>query len=214
MICRCFVPLMQVALLLVSSLGLLVVQAQQCGTSRRRPWRSLTCAEQDEFLSAVQAMKADGVYDDIAVVHAQTGPLAHNVPAFLPWHRYYTWVFERELQRVSGSCLFVPYWDWERTGSLATVLGPNSFGTENPGCVTDGIASGWNGDNGCLTRAFNQRFSFTRDVEVLSRITNSPNFADFSVELEGAPHTAVHQFVGGNMGSMASPYGKPWTMRG
>jgi Common central domain of tyrosinase len=194
------------ALLLVSCLGL-VVQAQQCGTSRRRPWRSLSCAEQDTFLNAVMLLKDSGVYDDIAVVHASTGPAAHNVPAFLPWHRYYTWVFERELQRVTGSCITVPYWDWERAGSIATVLGPNSFGSENPGCVTDGIASGWNDNNGCLERAFRRQFSLSTGVEVLSRITNSPTFVDFSVLLEGAPHTAVHSFVGGSMASMSSPYG-------
>lgn len=192
------------ALLLVSCLG----QAQPCGTSRRSPWRSLSCTEQDEFLSAVVALKASGVYDDIAVVHASTGPAAHDVPAFLPWHRYYTWVFEQELQRVSGSCITVPYWDWERAGSIETILGPNTFGSENPGCVTDGIASGWNGDNGCLDRQFNRQFAFSNDVEVLSRITNSPTFVDFSVLLEGAPHSAVHQYVGGNLASMASPYGK------
>jgi hypothetical protein len=155
------------------------------------------------------ALKASGVYDDIAVVHARTGGAAHNVPAFLPWHRYYTWVFERELQRATGSCITVPYWDWER--SLESVLGPNTFGSENAGCVTDGIASGWNGDNGCLTRAFNQRISTSRDVEVLSRITNSPTMAEFSAELEGAPHTSIHQYIGGNMATMSSPYGKQKT---
>lgn len=190
-----------------------VVHAQRCGTSRRRPWRSLSCAEQDQFLNALLALKESGGYDDIATVHWQTGGAAHQRPEFLPWHRYYVWIFEQALQDVTNSCITVPYWDWEREGgSLDTLFMPTSFGSRNNGgCIPDGVAANWRaqaGNGGCLQRQFNRRFSFTRDVEVLSRITNSRNFAAFSVELEGAPHTSVHQFVGGTMTNNFSPSGK------
>ncbi|CAB9505659.1 Hemocyanin, beta-C chain unit [Seminavis robusta] len=173
----------------------------QCGVSRRRPWRSLSCGEQDQFLNALRALKASGVYDDIARVHWLTGGAAHNVPAFLPWHRYYLWVFEQQLQRASGTCVTVPFWDWERPDSLETVFRGGTFGSQNGGgCVDSGVSQGWNSQvEGCLRREFNRRWTFSRDVEVLSRITNSNNFASFSVELEGAPHASVHQFIGGQM---------------
>lgn len=187
-------------------------QAQQCGTSRRRPWRSLSCNEQDDFLNALQALKESGGYDDIATVHWQTGGAAHRRPEFLPWHRYYIWIFERALQEASGSCISLPYWDWERAGgSLDTIFTANSFGSRGGGCISDGVASSWRSQGssgGCLQRQFNNRISFTRDVEVLSRITNSRNFAAFSVELEGAPHASVHQYVGGSMSNNFSPSGK------
>lgn len=200
-------------LLVVFLLATSFCRAQRCGTSQRRPWRALSCAEQDQFLNAVLALKQSGVYDELAQVHWQTGSAAHQRPEFLPWHRYYIWIFEQQLQAVSNSCITIPYWDWEREGSsLDTILKASTFGSEdNGGCVADGIAADWQsqGSNGgCLQRAFDQRISLSSDVEVLSRITNSRDFAAFSVQLEGAPHSSVHQFIGGSMSNSFSSSGE------
>ena len=187
------------------------VKAQNCGTSVRRPWRSLSCGEQDDYLNAYRQLKASGNWNELVRVHQNSGDWGHEVSAFLIWHRWYVWIFERELQRVSGSCLAVPFWDWERSGGIDSVLHPDTFGTNNGGgCVRDGVAANWEtAENGrCLVRDFDRNFDISRDVEVLSRITNSPDFRDFRRELEGAPHTNLHSWVGGAMRDRWAPDGK------
>ena len=189
-------------LFLLAAAPVQVVNAQNCGTSRRRPWRSLSCSDQDEYLDAYRQLKASGRWNELVRVHQQSGDWGHEVPMFLLWHRYviiiikrqkkekyfgylfsglttswvflhliylifcrpnhrwYVWIFERELQRISGTCLTIPYWDWERPSSFETVLHPETFGTNNGGgCVTDGIARDWTtAENGrCPVRAFDNR---------------------------------------------------------
>lgn len=177
------------AVLLLLVLLPILVDAQ-CGSSRRRPWRSLSCQEQREFLDAVQELKDRGIYDEFVRVHWDSRDFAHNVLELFPWHRWFVWVFEQELQRVTGSCsISVPYWDWERGDTLPIMFKASTFGTrENRGCVTDGIAADWDpAENGerCLRREFDNSISFTRDVELLSRITNSNDFDRFHGAMQG-----------------------------
>jgi tyrosinase len=187
------------------------VSAQNnCGVNRRRPWRSLTCAEQQAYLSAVQELKDNGVYDEITNVHQDSGDDNHFQRTFLPFHRWVIAVFERELQRVGGCSVTVPYWDWEngsRSRVLEWVLQPWSFGTMRRGCVPNGIAEDWRAENnnGCLIREFVSSVGFTRDVEVLSRIINLDNFEEFAENLEGAPHLGPHNYIGGPMEDFWAP---------
>ena len=166
-----------------------VADAQSCGTSRRRSWRSLSCQERIEFLDAVQTLKDRGMYDEFVYIHWDSGDWSHFVPEFLPWHRWYLWVFERELQRASGTCMTVPFWDWERGDSLPIMLQSWTFGRRHrEGCVRDGIARDWRpAEPGqrCLWREFDTDWEISRDVEVLSRITNLRDFDDFGEALEG-----------------------------
>jgi len=187
-----------------------LVSAQNCGTSRRRPWRSLSCSEQDAYLDAAQRLKATGLWDELVRVHFESGDWGHEVPMFLLWHRWYVFIFERELQRVSGSCLTVPYWDWERRSSFETVFHEDTFGSiDVRGCVRDGIAAGWSvAENGrCLLRDFDYRMEISSDVEIVNRITNSDEFRVFAPNLEGAPHTNLHSWVGGPMRDRWAPDG-------
>ena len=187
------------------------VKAQNCGRSRRRPWRSLSCQEQRTFLQACQDLKASGRWDELVLNHERSGDWGHEVPAFLSWHRWLMWMGERELQRIIGTCLTIPYWDWERDGGIESALRPDGFGSNTGrGCVRDGIARDWNivETGGCLTRDFDDRIPISRDVEVLSRITNFRNFAQFRVQLEGAPHTGTHEWVGGQMADRWAVDGK------
>lgn len=201
----------KVALLVVSLLQVGVVEAQNCGVSRRRPWRSLSCQEQRAYIDAVQAMKNSGVYDEITRVHENSGNDNHFVQPFLPFHRWLIWVFEREMQRTTGTCITVPYWDWERGSrgqALQPILMPWSFGTNNGGgCTTDGITEDWRvaEHGGCLIRRFVNSIGFIRDVEVLNRITNMPTFAQFWPSYEAAPHTNPHDYIGGPMEGFWAP---------
>ena len=179
---------------------LLFLPSCQGQTQRRAAWRDLTCTQQNEFLSALNRMKENGRFDLFANVHMLSRSTSHGVDAFLPWHRWFIWQFERELG------VTLPYWDWERQDSQDTVFKSSSFGTrytDSRGCVVDGVANGWRVQrtDGCLAREFEGRFlsGFSSDVEILSRIINNSNYQDFRPAIEGGPHSAVHFYVGGNM---------------
>ncbi|CAB9496517.1 Putative tyrosinase-like protein tyr [Seminavis robusta] len=201
----------KVALLVLSLLQLGVVDAQNCGVSRRRPWRSLSCQEQQAYIDAVVLMKNSGIYDEITRVHQNSGNDNHFVPPFLPFHRWLIWIFEREMQRMTGTCITVPYWDWERGSrgqAVAPILMPWSFGSNNGGgCTTDGITRNWRvaENGGCLIRRFQNQIGLIRDVEILNRIVNQPTHAQFWPSYEAAPHTNPHDYIGGPMEGFWAP---------
>ena len=178
-----------------------------CGSSVRVPWRSLSCSEQERFLSACRALKDSGRWDELVYIHEASGAWGHEVPAFLLWHRWYMWVFERELQQISGSCLTIPFWDWDRYSSMATVFREDTFGTifdtngDEWACVTDGIARDWitaeNWGNRCLLRAFNGEPNWDTESQLLTQIQTNPTFEVFSTEFEFGAHRQVHHWVGG-----------------
>ncbi len=119
--------------------------------SIRKSVRNLSDAEQDEFVSAVLALKNEtstvmpgfNTYDTYVAWHvramANSTPWAsddpndpsptsrnsaHRGPAFLPWHREFLRRFEADLQRISGnSDLAIPYWDWENDSTFPAFLG-------------------------------------------------------------------------------------------
>ena len=151
-----------------------VAQAQHlnCPKSQRKSWRVMSCTERNNFLDAVQQLKKlDRVnnlqipnYDDFVQVHSRNAHASHGLDAFLPWHRWFVYKFERALQIVSNDCtVTLPYWDSELDAFNpfgAKVLEADTFGSRNGvgngGCVTEGIASS-HGDfrvrgGGCLQR--------------------------------------------------------------
>ena len=105
----------------------------------------------------------------------------------------------------------MPYWDSERGDTLPIMFRASTFGTRNGGgCVRDGIAANWDpAENGarCLQRQFEGNGRFTRDAEILSRITNNADFDDFAEALQGAPHAGPHSYIGGAMDGNWSPDG-------
>ena len=52
----------------------------------RKDANTLTAAERAEFVAAVKALKAEGLYDQFVLRHANAVMNAiHRAPAFLPW---------------------------------------------------------------------------------------------------------------------------------
>lgn len=51
---------------------------------RRRPWRTMSCTEQDEFLQAVQRLYDVGVYQEFIQVHVDMNDMVHRTEEFLP----------------------------------------------------------------------------------------------------------------------------------
>mmetsp|Transcript_27688 Transcript_27688/g.66695 ORF Transcript_27688/g.66695 Transcript_27688/m.66695 type:complete len:674 (-) Transcript_27688:4103-6124(-) len=175
---------------------------------RRRPWSSLSCSEQDEFLRAVEQLYELGLYQEFTQVHVDMNGQTHRTEAFLPWHRWYLYVFETALQEVSGNCqLAIPYWDWERdAGSEGD---SELFDESNFGRFECGGRAGWN--DPCTERGMGRGSggaggrNFAGEAELLTLITRDSSFADFAPALEGRPHSVVHWFVGGMMSNRRSP---------
>ena len=188
-----------------------IFDPSQCGVRRRQSWRRMTCTEQNEFMNAIRLLKEDGLYDEFTKIHYDSADTSHLVDAFLPWHRWFLYSFETELQRVAGYCITLPYWDWEATpeDAMEFVFKSTTFGSERAGCVSDGLVDGWrstgNG-NGCVRREFNYDTRYiVSEEEILSRITNFENYEDFRTALEGSPHASIHYFVDGTLRDRYSP---------
>ena len=96
----------------------------------RKDANTLTTAEREEFVAAVKAVKAEGLYDQFVLRHANAIMNAiHRSPAFLPWHRRFIYDLELELQRVSGnSDLGIPYWNWPSGGASASMWNDDLLG--------------------------------------------------------------------------------------
>ena len=89
----------------------------------RKNQATLTHAERQAFVNAVIKLKNEvpsqmgltNRYDDYVQVHlnammAASG-WAHQLPAFLPWHREFLRHFELDLQAIDPT-VTIPYWDW------------------------------------------------------------------------------------------------------
>jgi tyrosinase len=96
----------------------------------RKNFRNLTSTEKQNYIEAIKAVKASishitrrSIYDEYVLWHSNATAkmdsndpnsfrnAAHAGPVFLPWHRYYLYRFEQQLQRrVPG--ITIPYWDW------------------------------------------------------------------------------------------------------
>src|SRR5215207_8749304 len=94
---------------------------------------SLSATELQDFIEAVNLLKANGTYDTFvrrhhhAMMHATPMPgenpdpnirnVAHRGPAFLAWHRQELRDYELALQAVKPG-VTLPYWDWAQDAQL------------------------------------------------------------------------------------------------
>ena len=142
---------------------------------RRRPWRDLSCGEQDEFLTAIHRLKDNGIYDDFVFTHQWESRDTHGTAMFLPWHRWYIYQFESALQSVADDpCITLPYWDWEQDAGSemrSEVFDENAFGY-----FTD--RRWWEtARGGRLQREFRDR-DFWRPGQVLGLVANYDQYTD------------------------------------
>jgi len=232
--------LLSTLLLALASVPLLPpIQAQtSCSTPRqRKAWSKLTPEEQSIFLDAVRALKQlpagstnPPPYDVFVRAHAENYLASHSIQLlvedFLPWHRWFLWQYETALQTVSGTCLTLPFWEWELDSGnedASAPLMPSTFGSVSgivqrgapsvKGSVTEGVANCddiWQTTvftNSCLQRAFSSRSSFTSQSGVINRILSNPDYAEFFPALEGTPHAIPHNYVGRHMGKFPTSNG-------
>jgi tyrosinase len=77
-------------------------------------------------------------YDEYVLMHMMSfsedneklAMIAHGGPTFLPWHRAYLRLFERELQKIKTEYkdVTIPYWDWTSKTSSAAVWNKDFMG--------------------------------------------------------------------------------------
>jgi tyrosinase len=198
----------------------------------RKDANTLTAVERAEFVAAIQALKAEGIYDQFVLRHANAIMSAiHRCSAFLPWHRRFIFDLERELQRVSGNPnLGIPYWNWPSGGANASMWNDDLLGGNGDagGVVRTGPfrAGQWTIINssglpaGPLMRAFGQNglpnLSTQAEIDQVMAVTpydtspwNMNSNPSFRNQLEGwiGPnlHNRGHVWVGGSMLPMTSP---------
>ncbi|KAH7131230.1 hypothetical protein EDB81DRAFT_950569 [Dactylonectria macrodidyma] len=89
--------------------------------TKRVEWRQLKDTDKQSYINAVLCLKTKPsrlglkttLYDDFAYVHHKYNLIIHNVAAFLPWHRYFTHIYEGAL-RDCGYTGYATYWDWTK----------------------------------------------------------------------------------------------------
>ncbi len=128
----------------------------------RKNQATLTTAERQAFVNAVIRLKNEvpsqmgltNRYDDYVQVHlnAMTAAngWAHQLPAFLPWHREFLRHFELDLQAIDPT-VTIPYWDWtadQNPAAPGTPFTADFIGGDGDGAdsrVTTGVFASANG---------------------------------------------------------------------
>ncbi|PWY94454.1 monooxygenase-like protein [Aspergillus sclerotioniger CBS 115572] len=108
-------------------------QPQKCSKLlTRKEWRTLTFSEKAEWVGAVKCLASirherlsltkdqtvlegkRSLYDDFSYAHASVEHSVHRNAYFLPWHRWFTYLFDTSLRHTCGYSGPTPYWDWSR----------------------------------------------------------------------------------------------------
>jgi tyrosinase len=111
----------------------------------RRDIRTLTKAERNELRDAFLKLKNEGnpftgvTYDTFNRLHDADDMMlyGHMAPSFLPWHRYFVYLMELQLQNLTGNPnLTIPYWDFIEDSGLTSVfradfMGGNGIGNSS-----------------------------------------------------------------------------------
>ncbi|KAJ9059829.1 hypothetical protein DSO57_1037458 [Entomophthora muscae] len=176
----------------------------------RREIRELSSQELRKLTNAINQLHKQGKYEEFTKIHLDNTAFAHEMPEFLPWHRYFIRKFEMALQEIDPS-VSLPYWDWSldsQAPHLSKVLTPSMYGGngKKDKCVQDGPFANWQmtvPDKHCLRRDFDrganiQPFGYPEEINLF---LNEPRFSDFSRLLEDK-HAYPHLFIGGDRGDL------------
>ncbi|KAJ9069164.1 hypothetical protein DSO57_1021422 [Entomophthora muscae] len=176
----------------------------------RREIRELKPQELCKLTGAIKQLHEQGKYEEFTKIHLDNQDFSHEMPEFLPWHRYFIRKFEMALQEIDPS-ISLPYWDWSldsQAPHLSKVLTPSLYGGngKKDKCVQDGPFANWQmtvPDKHCLQRDYVRGtnlppFGYPEEI---SLFLNEPRFSDFSRLLEDK-HAYPHVFIGGDIGDL------------
>jgi tyrosinase len=172
----------------------------------RRSARRLTAGQLNDLrnaITAAQEINDERGYQYWAGIHGLPLPMwcQHGTELFLPWHRAYLYLFEKQLQdRVPGVTL--PWWDWTTQhpeGIPSAYSARKVDGRKNPLFDSPIQKSGReNPGQTRTTRAPRAPGALPSPAEV-ETLLDERDFLTFQTELEGI-HDGVHMWTGGTMG--------------
>ncbi|KAJ9066020.1 hypothetical protein DSO57_1013678 [Entomophthora muscae] len=184
----------------------------------RQEIRTLTSTQLTKYFNAVNALKDQGnFYSESCAIHNDNVAQAHGVPAFFPWHRRFLRNYELALQAIDPT-IIIPYWDWtidSQAPEQSTVLSSSYFGgngRSSDNCLDEGPFSGWNStipDMHCLKRQYNSDdmiTAFYSPEAIEAILSQSTTYDQVHTSIEGGPHGAVHNGIGGDDGDMIFMY--------
>ncbi|KAM7195627.1 Di-copper centre-containing protein [Rhypophila sp. PSN 637] len=212
--------------------------------AKRRAWHTLGNKDKKAYIDAQLCVMAKpgnpalpGVrtlFDEMVSIHQLQTLTIHSTGTFLPWHRWYLDLHERNL-RDCGFKGGIPYWDEYHEAALPLVASSSVFdpitgfgseGTIGPEyCLTDGpfanytnaIGPNWNITDGCIGRhhVFNPlRDASFVDALILPNATDVRAQTDYCLSLttwaEASTCIYLTPHVAGHIG-MGSTRGDPFT---
>ena len=159
----------------------------------------------DALTNAISYLIADGTYDRLVRIHSAGRHRMHGFMSgdlgykrFLPWHRAYLIVFERELRRIHPA-LSIPYWHWpEDAGRLVGF--PRLEALPFPESIRPRHLGTLQGEPAAEGRE--PWFGMQADIDAILALET---YDAFTAELEDGPHNAGHRWIGGDMASLESP---------
>lgn len=198
----------------------------KCSVIRvRKEWRKLSREEQIDYISAVKCLAKKpsklipgGIYrryDDFENVHSRMRSKIHWIACFLPWHRYFMFLWEKALREECDYKGSLPRWDWTLDSDDMTQAPiwsddpQTGFGTNGQDFTKDPVGLGGGAvEDGAfanlqlyypeqhnLERNYNLPTSYEQDgrtwgsqffdQKAMSQIQSQPNYAAFAVGLEG-----------------------------
>ncbi|XP_067915424.1 kielin/chordin-like protein isoform X4 [Heterodontus francisci] len=187
-----------------------VIECNCRHVSQRKEIRDMMANEMKVYQTAIRDLYLkQGIWEEFARLRAEYAPQANGQFTFLPWHRYFLRMVERELQKVSCD-ISIPYFEWTiDVGSMesSTAWQANFFGA-NGDSETDCVSNHpfqqdceW---VPCLRRQFNSSITLPDAID-MQLILAEDNFDQFSIQIE-AISGLFHLWVGGHMASPFSPY--------
>lgn len=150
-------------------------------------------------------------YHDIAGYHGTPhnycSQAHNNFILFLAWHRYYVYVFEKELRKLNSS-LAVPYWDWTAESTFDDCLSPShkevTFVDDTGTVKANPLYAALVYDESRPTRrhvTLSRSELETAKGQVNIALGNSTKtLGDLGARLFG-PHGTIHFYIGGDFAS-------------
>lgn len=97
----------------------------------RQEWRQLSRRQQSDYLAAITQLKnrpesagnnfESWNYDQFAKLHYRLRDSNHGLRPFFPWHRLFTFYFEKALRSIDPS-VSLPWWDWAAGKSCISLV--------------------------------------------------------------------------------------------
>jgi tyrosinase len=167
-------------------------------TYARKDQASLAELERERFLCAFNVLNGNGTLGKLVDIHGDASHQMHGTLRFLPWHRIYLLIFEQALRSIHPD-VSIPYWDWTQPTEQSF---PSWLASVTPTVVTPTRTI-------AVTRSPQSPASLAMIASNTPTIMADSTFSNFTFQLEGIVHNAVHGWVGGSMGSIPTAPADP-----